>query len=340
MHGYYPERAANEVREQGTACHWVAYQLWHGHAVPAGTLAPNRVAIDDDMLDACERYFEELRKVPAPVELERTIAIRRIHAQCGGTVDAWAFDPMQRVLYVYDLKYGFRFVDVFENLQLVCYVAGLLDLIGTDDVHVEFMIYQPRAFHRDGVARRWRVHATKLYALFAFLADAARAVMGDNPRCVANAGCGDCNGRHACEAAQRAAADAVEFSSQGSPVDLTPLEIGPELARIQQAIEHLTARATGLEQEALHHLRKGVHVPLFSLQGGTGREVWQEGADAKVIALGMLSGVNLTKQPQAITPKQARKLLGPGVIDMYAHTPTTSVKLVRTTDKSARKAFT
>lgn len=78
---------------------------------------------------------------------------------------------------------------------------------------------------------------------------------------------------------------------------------------------------------------------MFQLASGSGREVWQEGAEAKVVALGAFMGVNLAKEPQAITPKQARKLVGPGVIDMYAHTPNSSIKLVRTNEKAARKAF-
>jgi hypothetical protein len=81
------------------------------------------------------------------------------------------------------------------------------------------------------------------------------------------------------------------------------------LRLLENAMEMLKARISGLSAEALAMISKGERLPHHYAEHSKGREQWSIPVE-EVIALGEMMGVSLTK-PTVITPKQAIALKSP-----------------------------
>jgi Protein of unknown function (DUF2800). len=337
-----PDEADNDVCEDGTACHWLANEVWDGRFPQEGTLSPNNRVITEEMFDAVDMYHDVLRGWAdvAPV-CEKQVPIPSVMQGMVGTPDAWAYNPTKKRLYIADLKFGYRFVEVWDNWQLICYVSGLIDLLQLNDqeVTVEMTIVQPRSNHRNGPVRTWRVRASDLRGHVNQLANAAIVATQEAPECVPNPGCRDCPGRHACDALQNAALTAIETAYAGVPLELPAPALGNELRLLKDAAKKLDARITGLETQADQMLRKGEVIPGWVLAPTFARESWREGTENEIITIGQLMGKSVAKPIKPITPAQARKVLPANLVAIYAHKPSTGVKLVPQDPYEARKAF-
>lgn len=349
-HGYAAMRAAypeapdesdNEVREDGTAAHWLAQQALAGIPVAVDAISPNNRVCNEEMHDGVDLYVSTLRELGFDWHIEERLDLSCIYPGMEGTPDAWCWNPLARKLSVADFKYGFRPVDPFENWQMLCYLEGLLEKLGLHDweVTVEFVIVQPRSFHRSGPVRVWRFHALATRALANILKFAAGAAMQPNAACTPNPGCGDCPARHACTALQYSALTALERSFDGVPLELDSIALGDELRRLEDAAKRMEARITGLQTQAESLLRSGKNVLGYELAASFARERWTDGSEAKVQALAAILGSNVTKPPKLVTPAQARKVMPPAMVDMYAHKPSTGLRLTRSDPNDARKKF-
>lgn len=333
-----PDEADSEVTDDGTACHWLAAELWEGRHHAEGTLAPNGRVLTDEMFDACDLYHDVLRSWGEAVPVcEKSIPIDRILQGLTGTPDAFAYNPTLKRLYIADLKFGFRFVEVWDNWQMICYAVGLLDLLGLwdQDVTIEFVIVQPRSSHRDGPVRKWVCKLADIIGHINVLILAARR----ETQYVPNPGCGDCPGRHVCVALQNSALTALERAYQGDPFELSPAALGDELRRLKDAAKKLEARVTGLETQAESMLRNGKQVNGWTLAPSYARETWKEGGEQRILTLAHLQGVNAAKPMRAMTPNQLRKVLPSSLVAMFAHKPSTGVRLTKVDPYEARKAF-
>lgn len=340
-----------EVREEGTACHWAAHGLSQGHAVVEGMTAPNGVEIDDEMLDACAMWLGEVRSWgPDVIPLfEHPVHCRRIHQECGGVTDACGYSPSQRTVFIGDLKYGFRFVDVHDNWQLICYFAGVLDQFGLSDMDtfVEFVIVQPRSYHREGPIRRVRMRSFDVRAQINQLRAAAEHALGvpdansihGVPTLTVNDGCSRCSARHRCSAVQNAALQVLDDAYAATPHDLSFAAAEDELRRLQWAKSILTARITGLETQVAHEMRRGAISKHFALDAKAGREVWKEGMVEQASTAAQLMGISITKPQSYITPTQAKQKLPRSVVEMYSYRPSGSLKLVPFGDNMKRRLF-
>lgn len=343
-----PEEADSEVCEDGTACHWLAAEVHARRNPPLNSLSPNQRVLDEDMFDAVDSYLTVVNSWPNVVPvLEQQIPCDVIYPGMRGTPDAWAYDPTTRTLYIADLKYGFRFVEVWENWQLIVYAAALIALLqidglGDQALTVKFHIVQPRCNHRDGPVRTWTVKGSDLRPYINELQHAAAAATREYPApiCTPNPGCTDCPARHACMALQNAALSALEVSYAGIPLELSPVAVGDELRRLKEALKRLEARVTGLEGQAEALLRSGHSVPWWSLEATYARERWRDGMESQVMTLGKYYHAELAKPPTPISPAQARKLLPPDIVAVYAHRPSTGVRLTKQDPYQAKKKFT
>lgn len=336
------EEQDDTIREEGAAAHWLAQSMAHGQMIAEGTLAPNGVAITDEMIDGVTEYLHALAAWGIPVNIERTMRIPSIREDMEGTPDAWAYDAIQKLLRLADLKFGYRYVDVFENPQLLCYAEGLIHEFNLNDLDlwVEFTIYQPRTFHRDGALRTWRVRASDLRPLINELKHAAAMSAMPDAVCVVNPGCQDCAARHVCQTLQNAALGALEYAYKAVPHDLPPVALGDELRRLERAQKMLEARITGLQTEAINLLRKGAIIPQYQYTHGVGREAWvSPEAEAQVIGMAKLFNKDIRKPEKPITPTQARKVLPERIVSMFSHRPPTAGKLTLMNERDIRKAF-
>jgi hypothetical protein len=251
--------------------------------------------------------------------------------------------PALRVLVVLDFKFGHRYVDVFENWQLLDYTCGILDALGVDgfaekSLRVEMTIVQPRSYRSSGPIRTWSTVAANLRAYFNKLRSAAEAAMLPGAKCTPNPECQDCAGRHACEALQLDAYRSAQIATESVPIELPPDALALELRMLKRAAAMLDARISGLEESVTANIRKGKPVRHFALVPKIGRTTWSK-SDAEVIALGQLMSIELSK-PKLVTPGQAIKAGIPeAVVKSFAHTPQTGLELVPVDDKHLRKVF-
>lgn len=340
MRRLYPQEAG-EAALEGTAAHWVFAELLDGRPVNIGDSAPNGVIVTDEMLDGADLFIGTL---PRGVDLhvEESVPIHKIHPECWGTPDAWAYIASSRTLKLADYKFGHRFVDEFENEQGLMYATGIIEQlrpeIGPADVNVEFTIVQPRCFYRGAPVRTWSFSYESVSHIVAELIVAARAALDASPTATTNSECGHCPGRHVCDALQLAAYHDAEFATKSTPMELPPAAASLELRMLERALERLNARVDGLRETVAAHIKRGERAPYHQVTQTYGRPQWSVPV-GEIIALGELMGVDLSK-PGVITPKQAiTNGIDEAVISAYSTTPMGALKLTPVNPDDVRRVF-
>lgn len=351
----HPETEESPSSLEGTAAHWVNEQLLRGTPAVLDQQAPNGVAVTQQMLEGAEMVQSDIvaalgHDFRSLLFIEQRVNIPRVHPTDNwGTPDYRAWIRMENgrlLLRVWDYKFGHGIVEVFENWQLLDYTAGLLDEAGVPDTEivVEMIVIQPRAYHRDGPVRRWRVEASELRAYFNILQNAAARATWPNPLAAPDPdACEHCRGRAHCEALQREAYSAADRGGLFGTIDLSPRALGLELRELTRAKALLDARVSGLEEEAVAQIKRGQVVPGWVMESTPGRLAWDK-PDAEILALGQLFGLTLTKAPELITPTQAKAAakaakLPESLFDAYAKRPAGAAKLKYDDGTMARLTF-
>lgn len=332
---------------RGNAGHWGAKNLFYQHPIAVGQVADNGTTLDEEIIASAEKYVavvqEDLRADPMQMMYcEQPINIPSIHAANWGTPDFWAARP--GFIRLWDFKNGFDFVEVFENWQLLDYLAGILDFLNIDglaDQHtvVEMVIVQPNSFHPDGIARRWRCMASDLRGYFNTLKMAADDAMTPGAPVTTGEHCKHCPASGICRANQRAAMNCVDMSEASTPFQLDAVQTGIELRTVQRAIELLKSRERGLAAQSEGFLRGGHAVPFYEMGRGRSALVWKK-TPAEIIILGQLVGVDLKKPDDVITPTQAKELpIDPAYLEALSERIPGAVKLTPIDPLKVRKAF-
>lgn len=357
----YPETEESEESKEGTAAHEIAANMVEAHAVAmmgypkrdetVGSVASNGIVLTEEMYDAAELYAQDVGEVMRAtavfggpkLAIERKVHAPRVHELSSGTPDCWLFDERNRVLYVWDFKFGFEVVEAFENWQLINYVAGILDELGIDGLadqylRVKMRVVQPRAFHRDGSVREWSVRACDLRGHVNILAQNADESLSDRATCRSGSHCKHCPARHACEAARTGGVRLYEAAAAPVPVELSPQALAVQYAIVQRARKQLEYLESGYDEQIKGLLRAGHSIPGYRVEEGVGRERWKTPVE-EVIALGDMLGHDLRKR-DAITPNQARKLgIDGAVIMAYSEKPRTGLKVVPDNGNKAKQVF-
>lgn len=314
-----------------------------------GKVASNGVIWDQASYDGAEMYAEYMaarmqQTATFTPKIEQRIDIPRIHLESWGTPDCSLFDVKGKTLYLPDYKYGHRPVEVFENWQLIEYTIGLLDEITDRDLadwHIDVVmaIVQPRAPHRDGPIREWRVKASDLRGYANILHSTEHAALGPDPATRTGPECRDCSARHVCDTLMMAGGSVMEFIDKPIPVNLGVDNLSVELILLRKACALIKARLSGLEAQAEGLIQTGTSVPGFALDQGYGRQKWTIPAN-EILSICDLLGIDVRKPAEAITPKQAiEKGVDESVIKFYSMTPRTSVKLVESSKTLASAVF-
>lgn len=343
----YPEAVEGDAAAEGTAAHWAVAEQLEGRLIDAGQIAPNGIVVTDEMTRGADMVHDYLSKLLAPHGLkpsdghiEQRVNIPRVHPMSWGTPDYWIKLPTGMYVLL-DFKFGHGVVEVFENLQLVEYAAGITH--GESDmapgVPLMLVIAQPRAHHKDGPIREWKTDLLALRALINIASNAAHEALGENPRAKVGPECRHCKARHACPALQKAAYSVMDEAQRVVPLQLSPEALSLELRFARRAQELLEARISGLEAQAEAALSSGGYVPGWKMDRTIGREKWTVDAKA-VIAMGSMLGLDLARPPEPVTPKQARdRGMDPEVVKGLSERAPGASKLVEVKDADVRKVF-
>lgn len=351
LEALFPETEESPEAAEGVGAHWAVSEQVAGRLVDVGQIAPNNVVLTEDMCRAADLMYDDIAAELAPYglkpsdgQVEQRVAIPRVHPQSWGTPDYWIIvaPPGRRpILFIYDFKYGHRIVEAYQNPQLVEYIAGITH--GVNDLSpgldIVAKIVQPRAPHREGPVRAWKTTLLDLRALINISSTAAHEALGPNPRARTGPECRDCRARHACPQLQAAGLAGMDEAKHVVPLKLAPKEAALELAFAREAIELLSARASGLEAQLEAAIKRGEAVPGWRIEHGPGRTQWQRPA-AEVIAMGEALGLKLAKPAEPVTPLQAKEAgLDPAIVAaMSRHVPG-AAKLVKDDGTLGRRLF-
>jgi hypothetical protein len=336
----------NEAADEGTASHWVASeQLVIRPVAGPGVTAPNGVRVNEDMIEAAMVYVDEVLRIAngAVLHVEDRLPAHYIHKECFGTIDTWFLSMNRKEIHIWDYKYGFGIVEPYENHQLICYAAAVIQKLSLDglqdqEVDVVMHIVQPRPFHREGPHRTWRVKGSDLRGYHNKLSHAANLALGPDPNTLSGNHCKYCSARHACIAAQQAALFAIDYTGEAVPAQLSLNALAIELRTMERAANAIQYRLTGLKAQAEAAIKAGQVVPGWSLEVGQGRAAWVRPLD-EIFALGDLMGVDLRVEAAA-TPAQARKKgISADLIAAYSAAGNGAAKLVPFTTTLASRVF-
>lgn len=339
-----PQEETQASRE-GTAAHWAAHKIFETGFEPVlGEMTPNNEIVTQEMIDGAKLYVKDITfytdMARSITQCEKRINITSIHNDCWGTPDFWAFDEITGILRIWDYKFGFGYVEVIDNWQLIEYAAGIIQHLNLlQDIKIIFTIVQPRCF-QDNLIRRWEITASNLQPYFNILIDAEAKAIKEDAICYINKECKNCKARYSCETLQKNTAILIDdVNSQNNPINLSNAQLSFELQHLRRTAKILEARITGLEQQALHMIKLGESIPGFTAQQTYGRQKWNMDIN-KIIELGKLYNLNLAKPIEAITPKQAIFLgMNKKIINDISETLPGELKLVEIDTKKTRKIF-
>lgn len=353
MESQHPEDEESEASRDGTAAHWALEQLLAG-VPPRGllaTAAPNGVPIRQDMIDGAMLLVDDIRPTQAAAAgiairiEERVDAASLIHPDNWGTPDVYMVDRARRVLHVWDFKFGHRYVDAYQNWQLVDYAACIMESEGLahelGDWSYTFTICQPRNYSPEGPLRLWDAPGREVAHLVERLRIAAAAASAPAAQCRTGDHCRDCRAQWDCLANQRAGGASVDLAYRAQSTGMNAAELGLEGRVLRQALARLKARVDALDERILGLIRNGQTVPHHKLDWTKPREVWREGEAATVASIGDMLGVDLRKgDVPLVTPKQAIAAgIDETVIRAYSTTPAASPKLVQSDESDAARIF-
>jgi len=342
-----PEESGQDARD-GTAAHEIGADLIRAAAVGRfltwsdfeGKTAEDGTPYTEEMFEAAQLYAEDVGAVMREsgifggpnLLVETTLPAARIHEAAFGTSDAALYWPAHGRLYLWDFKFGHRYVDPFENMQGVFYFAALFDHFRIDGLsdqylEVEFRIVQPRSYHRDGPIRVWRTTAAELRPMFNQLEAAAAEQFSADPQARTGSHCADCRARLSCAASLQAGAALYEVATSAQSFDLNPMALGLQAQIIKRALEHLTALDTAIDEQLFASIRGGKSVPGWGVEQTYGRAAWVCSVE-DAIAVGAAFGKEIGKRG-VMTPNQAIKAGVPKeIIDSLSVRNASGFKLV------------
>lgn len=361
----YPDAgdSGNGEDAEGTATHEIGESIIKRFARGDFTIKPeqyvdeimgNGVLVTDEMFEGALMYAENVGEVMQKhavfggpnFGIEQQLKIPLVHEYNFGTPDMWIYKPDQFKIYLWDFKFGYIIHEVYENWQLLNYLAGLISHLNIDGlmsqkITVHMRVIQPRAQHRDGPVREWVANMADLRGYINILHGNAHRALSNDAELRTGSHCRFCSARHACGPALAAGMGLYETAGRPLPDELTPEQMGLQLKLIKRAIDQLGYLESGYEEQIKNMISRGQRVPGWCAEMGFGRVIWNK-PTAEVLALGDMMGKNLRKPPEAITPKQSIKMgMDESLINSYSEQSKKGLKVVPDTNlnNKAKQVF-
>lgn len=331
----YHDALEDTAAEEGTAAHWVFEQLHRGHDVKLGSMTPNHVIVTDEMLE----FGRELSAiVPEHATVEQKVDLTEaLGMPHQGTLDvSWHRDGVAHIL---DYKFGHRFVDEYENWQVLTYFAHVdFDSINVHTLNVH--IYQPRCYDR-APHRVWALSVAEYRERYLLaLKNQVTLINAGVAPLRAGKHCYMCPAAASCSTLSDAGYGCMdELYVDKSPHVMNSQQLARELDALDRADKLLNARRVALEEQAHHVIRGGALVPGWSREQSQGRLAWTK-SPSEVIAAASAFGKDISAPVAAMTPTQALKAgLPQALVDSLSERPPGKMKLKKVDSNLARKVF-
>lgn len=251
-----PPKPDSDPAREGTAAAWVAELVLRGDASSTsdmvGKTHKNGWFITEEMAADVQDYVDLILSRNGEIRAEQEVTFMQTDTvTVSGTLDSSVLSIKGGRLNVDDLKYGRRVVEVYQNPQLVIYAAALVMSLPANTVNlVQLGIYQPRAFHRDGIYRRWVVSVDELFQYAELYWNAALQCASPEPTASPGRWCGDCPVAAKCVALAQttyAMCDTIQSRHQR---DMTSKELARELDFFDEVDAIISARRDAVFAEA------------------------------------------------------------------------------------------
>lgn len=257
-------------------------------------------------------------------------------AKINGRADLIQCDNPGAVLYVDDLKFGYRLVEVERNWTLLSHAIGFM--ITSNSFHFQkivLTIHQPRPYHPDGYIRQWSIGQKELADIRdeifnAFTTYRDQLKTGDH--------CYKCLAAAICPALRLATMNVLDVVSDGFDDSLTGEELAFELDMMTRAANLLKVRTKALDEHARAELSSNRTVGPYGMVATVGHSKWLPTVDAGTILA--LTGVDI-EEKSLMTPAAAKRAGVPEeIVSSLTTRPTTGFKLDRVDlNKQAQRAF-
>lgn len=301
-----------------------------------GTTHANGWLITSDMCQHVQSYVALIRSRGGITTTEQFV---RLNEFIAGTLDASTALDSVGVLHVTDLKYGFRIVEVFELPQLIIYGAAECLRqwkLGVRIDTVSLEIYQPRAFHPDGILRAWVIPVTELFIYANDLIFKGEQCQKSQPIATPGRHCRDCRATTSCVAFIHSIYTAVERIESWRQKHRTADELAKDLNVLEYAESLIKTARASLETEAISRMGKGEHIAGWHVKERYGNRRFRY--DPAVIQ--GLTGVSAFEKPKAVTPAELeRRGANVDVVALLTDTPSIGRSLQSMPENYIRKAF-
>jgi hypothetical protein len=335
-----PAQEDSDASREGTAAAWVAECVLKGDAHSAEDLIDrnhkNGWLITAEICHYVQKYVDFLRSRGGDISAEQAV---HICEYIEGTLDASCVSAVSEVMYVDDLKYGYDTVEVFENTQLILYAGGEYLRLGRPAhiKRVQMGIYQPRAFHHEGIYRHYSLSVDELMSELQRLINKGLECQAPNPVATPGLHCGYCPGAIGCEALAHSIYRLGFFVSKSSHFrELTDEEMSAELDAIHVMKRLLKARETALLPDAESRLKKGNRfIRGYFMKPRQGNRVFDKSPEL----IKAVTGFDPTDK-QMVTPAELeRRGAHPDAVAVVSKRPHLSSKLDRLPENHFRKNF-
>lgn len=350
-----PPGEPSQSRLDGRACHEVAQKLFRNEPFSdiVGSLSQDGIVITQELFEAAREYYNDVwgycnkHGIPrTELRVEQPVSLEHHLPEWFGIPDVAVRNTELNHLIIWDGKFGHSLVEVYEHWPMILYAGALVGDLNVKkeklpDV-IELRIVQPRGFHSEGTVRKWCLTVDELAGYMVDIDRALKGVMSDSPTCTPGPHCKTCTARANCDALQRTGYDNIDYVNSLNTHTLSGHSLGVELKLLQRAQEMIKMRLSGLEEQALHEIKQGQHVSFYSAKPTYGRKRWKKEIPVEqVIFMADLQGVDVRKPVELDTPAQCiKKGIDPAVVEQYAETPATGVKLEAVTERGIKSVFT
>lgn len=333
---FVPEES--DAAREGTCAAWVADCVLKGDAASCAdmlgeTHPENGWLVTSDMVHHVQGYVNAVRKRGTSVSAEQRV---NLSPTIGGTFDSSNVSYSGDTLYVDDLKYGYGIVEV-DTPQLVIYGKGELIRLNNPDIrYVVLSIYQPRAWHVDGIHRSTpRMTVEELNVLADWVIVRGELCQAVVPIATPGKHCEHCKGASECEALARSVYSAftvIEGTRQGR---MNAEELAKELDFLELCEKLVKARKTAVDAEGEQRIKSGEYVQGWGMKDKYGHRKFK----FPLAIVKTLTGIDPYKQKPLTPAEMESEGASPDIINTLSSAPFVGRKLGRVTSKDIGKMF-
>lgn len=284
-----------------------------------GQMHENGWTVTPDMANHVQGYVEMIRARGGTISTEQHV---KLTDYITGTLDS-SVEVTGSTLFVDDLKYGMKIVEAYENTQLLIYAGAKIATLANAPERVVLSIYQPRAFHPEGIHRSWELTSTELSSYVRWIIERGQACQSPTPIATPGKHCDHCTARTSCAAlaaTNYAFYDVVEDTRQRH---MNSEELARELDFLKRADEVLKARKSAVEAEAVERIRQGEFLPGWFMKPRKGNRAFT--VDPETIRL--MTGVD-PYDKKTVTPAELeRRGANPEIVAKISRAPDIAPKL-------------